>query len=62
MPNDYLKTYRDKIQAVTLGDLKRVGKKYFVSSSVKTILTGPKNITKGLNESVKHITPEERIP
>ncbi|UOG37223.1 insulinase family protein [Leptospira noguchii] len=62
MPNDYLKKYRDKIQAVTLGDLRRVGKKYFVSSSVKTILTGPKNITKGLNESIKHITPEERIP
>ncbi|EMO55687.1 M16 family metallopeptidase [Leptospira noguchii] len=62
MPNDYLKKYRDKIQAVTLDDLRRVGKKYFVSSSVKTILTGPKNITKGLNESIKHITPEERIP
>ncbi|WP_061244244.1 M16 family metallopeptidase [Leptospira noguchii] len=62
MPNDYLKKYRDKIQAVTLGDLRRVGKKYFVSPSVKTILTGPKNITKGLNESIKHITPEERIP
>ncbi|EMY77141.1 peptidase M16 inactive domain protein [Leptospira weilii serovar Ranarum str. ICFT] len=62
MPADYLKTYRDKIQAVTLGDIKRVGKKYFVNSSVKTILTGPKNITKGLNETVKHIGPEERIP
>ncbi|EMO62897.1 peptidase M16 inactive domain protein [Leptospira borgpetersenii serovar Pomona str. 200901868] len=62
MPADYLKMYRDKIQAVTLGDLKRVGKKFFVSSSVKTILTGPKDITKGLDETVKHITPEERIP
>ncbi len=62
MPEDYLRTYRDKIQAVTLGDLKRVGKKYFVSSSVKTVLTGPKDITKGLDEAVKHIAPEERIP
>ncbi|XDD51206.1 M16 family metallopeptidase [Leptospira sp. WS92.C1] len=62
MPSDYLKKYRDKIQAVTLSDLKRVGKKYFVSSSVKTILTGPKGITKGLNEVVKSISPEERIP
>ncbi|MBW0432103.1 insulinase family protein [Leptospira yasudae] len=62
MPNDYLKTYRDKIQAVSLNDLKRVGKKYFVHSSVKTVLTGPKDITKGLNETVKHIAPEERIP
>ncbi|EQA52866.1 peptidase M16 inactive domain protein [Leptospira kmetyi serovar Malaysia str. Bejo-Iso9] len=62
MPNDYLKNYRDKIQAVTINDLRRVGKKYFVHSSAKTILTGPKDITKGLNETVKHIGPEERIP
>lgn len=62
MSSDYLKNYRDKIQAVTLSDLKRVGKKYFVSSGVKTILTGPKDITKGIKETIKTIAPEERIP
>ncbi|MBM9502399.1 insulinase family protein [Leptospira sp. 201903071] len=62
MSSDYLKNYRDKIQAVTLSDLKRVGKKYFVSSGVKTILTGPKDITKGLKETTRTISPEERIP
>ncbi|PJZ53355.1 M16 family metallopeptidase [Leptospira adleri] len=62
MSSDYLKNYRDKIQAVTLSDLKRVGKKYFVSSGVKTILTGPKDITKGIKETIKTVAPEERIP
>ncbi|MBM9577685.1 insulinase family protein [Leptospira sp. 201903070] len=62
LSSDYLKNYRDKIQAVTLSDLKRVGKKYFVSSGVKTILTGPKDITKGIKEAVRTISPEERIP
>ncbi|TGK29008.1 insulinase family protein [Leptospira gomenensis] len=62
MPADYLKRYRDRIQAVTLSDLRRVGKKYFLHSSAKTILTGPKSLYKDWGDGVKTVAPEDGIP
>jgi zinc protease len=62
MPQDYLKTYRDHITKVKLEDLKRVGKEYFQENRFRTILVGPKDLTKQLSKEKFIIkNPEERI-
>jgi zinc protease len=40
LPNDYLETYRDKIQAVTVEDIQRVAKKYVKPNEAALIVIG----------------------
>ncbi len=40
LPNDYLETYRDRIQAVTIEDIQRVAKKYVKPDEAAVIVVG----------------------
>ena len=40
LPNDYLQTYRDKINAVTLDDVERVAKKYISPDKIAIVVVG----------------------
>lgn len=62
MPESYLKNYRDNMNKVTLEDIRRVGKKYFVFESLKTIIVSSPDALKNFpGESSKTIQPEENI-
>jgi len=40
LPADYLQTYRDKINAVTLDDVERVAKKYITADKIAIVIVG----------------------
>ncbi len=40
LPADYLQTYRDKVNAVTLDDVERVAKKYITSDKIAIVIVG----------------------
>ncbi|MGI8639420.1 MAG: M16 family metallopeptidase [Pyrinomonadaceae bacterium] len=40
LPNDYLQTYRDKVNAVTLDDVERVAKKYISPDKIAIVVVG----------------------
>ena len=40
LPADYLQTYRDKVNAVTLEDIERVAKKYISSDKIAIVIVG----------------------
>lgn len=40
LPNDYLQTYRDKVNAVTLDDVERVAKKYISPEKIAIVIVG----------------------
>ncbi len=62
MPRNYLKDYKREIGKITLEDLKRVGKKYFASRNLKTILVGPRESQKFLeSQESKTITVESSL-
>lgn len=58
MPRDYLKKYRSEMEAVSLKDLQRVGRLYFNSSNLRTVITGPKSLDKQLGKKISVIQPE----
>ena len=59
MPANYLNDYRKEIGKVSLEDLKRVGKKYFVYSNLKTFIVGPKESYHFLESGKSKILPME---
>ena len=62
MPKDYLKNYRENIDKVTLEDIRRVGKKYFVFENLKTIIvSSPEALKDFSKENSKTIQPEDNI-
>lgn len=62
MPDKYLQNYRTKIKSVTLDDIARVGKKYFIFDSLKTIIvSNPESLKKFKGEGIT-IQPEELLP
>ena len=62
MPKDYLKKYRENIDKVTLEDIRRVGKKYFVFENLKTIIvSSPEALKDFSKENSKTIQPEDNI-
>ncbi len=62
MPKDYLKNYRDKIQEVTLGDLKRVGRTYFRRDRLTAVISGPKTSLPAELSGQKIVGPEDPVP
>jgi zinc protease len=40
LPADYLQTYRDKVNAVTLEDVERVAKKYISPDKIAIVIVG----------------------
>ncbi|TGK18747.1 insulinase family protein [Leptospira fluminis] len=62
MPTDYLRIYRDKIQAVTLEDIKRAGRTYFKREKLTAVISGPKAVVLQTLPSSKAIGPEDPIP
>ncbi|EPG64098.1 M16 family metallopeptidase [Leptospira wolffii] len=62
MPKDYLKNYRNKIQEVTLSDLKRVGKTYFKRDKLTALISGPKSSLPSELPGQKTIGPEDPVP
>lgn len=61
MPKNYMEIYRDKIQSVTLAEIKRVGKEYFSPQLLQITIAGPKELSQSLGKKVKVIEPEEAI-
>lgn len=66
MPENYLEIYRDKIQSVTLVDLRRVGREYFQPEKLRVVVTGPRSLELGLGSTtgrkVLVVAPEEVFP
>ncbi|TGL61386.1 M16 family metallopeptidase [Leptospira sarikeiensis] len=62
MPKDYLRKYRDKIQEVSLADLKRVGKIYFRRDKLTAVVSGPKSVVSSELPGQKVVGPEDPIP
>lgn len=54
LPEDYLQTYRDKINEITLEDIERVAKKYITPEKVVVIIVGD---AKNILEQVRYLTP-----
>ncbi len=62
MPENYLKDYRNNMNKVSLEDIRRVGKKYFVFENLKTIIVSSPDALKNFSsENSKTIQPEENI-
>jgi zinc protease len=62
MPENYLRDYRDNMNKVTLDDIRRVGKKYFVFDKLKTIIVSSPDAIKSFpSERSKTIQPEDNI-
>jgi len=40
LPEDYLETYRDKVRALTPGDLLSIARKYFDSANMQIVVVG----------------------
>ncbi|MDF3820229.1 pitrilysin family protein [Leptospira sp. 96542] len=59
MPVGYLLDFRKNIEAVSLDDLKRVGKTYFKSDSLIVTIVGPKSLESNLKGQVKIMNPED---
>ncbi|MGC2235237.1 MAG: pitrilysin family protein [Pyrinomonadaceae bacterium] len=54
LPNDYLQTYRDKINEITLEDIERVAKKYITPEKIAVVIVGD---AENILEQVKYVTP-----
>ncbi|MBC7796656.1 MAG: insulinase family protein [Pyrinomonadaceae bacterium] len=55
LPSDYLQTYRDNINAVTIEDVQRVAQKYILSDKTAIVIVGD---AKSVNEQVKDFADE----
>jgi len=40
LPDDYLETYRQKVRALTLGDLLATARKYLESANMQSVVVG----------------------
>jgi zinc protease len=58
LPDDYLQTYRDKINEITLEDVERVAKKYITPEKIAVVIVGD---AKNILEQVKYLTPSIEI-
>ncbi len=58
LPDDYLQTYRDKINEINRGDVERVAKKYVTPEMVAVVIVGD---AENILEQVKHLTPNIEI-
>ncbi|MET0752525.1 MAG: pitrilysin family protein, partial [Pyrinomonadaceae bacterium] len=54
LPDDYLQTYRDKINEITLEDIERVAKKYITPEKIAVVIVGD---AENILEQVKYVTP-----
>ena len=54
LPDDYLQTYRDKINEITLEDIERVAKKYITPEKIAVVIVGD---AENILEQVRYITP-----
>jgi predicted Zn-dependent peptidase len=62
MPKDYLNIYRDKIYEVSIDDIRRVGKEYFYSTKLKSLIVSSKSNIEKFKEGEKLIyQPEDSI-
>ncbi len=61
MPADYLKNYRKRMQAVTLDDIRRVGKKYFLGENMKTVIVTNQATAEKVLPNIKPIAPEDKV-
>jgi zinc protease len=54
LPDDYLQTYRDKINEITLEDIERVAKKYITPERIAVVIVGD---AENILEQVRYLTP-----
>jgi zinc protease len=54
LPDDYLQTYRDKINEITLEDIERVAKKYITPEKIAVVIVGD---AENILEQVRYLTP-----
>ncbi|GBF49568.1 peptidase, M16 family [Leptospira ryugenii] len=62
MPTDYLPEFRDRINDVSLADIRRVGELYFNPERLTTLVVGPKDLKKSLGESFQTFQAEDILP
>jgi predicted Zn-dependent peptidase len=58
MPKGYLKKYRSEMEAVSLEDLRRVGRLYFNPDQLRTVITGPRSLENQLKKKIVLLQPE----
>jgi zinc protease len=58
LPDDYLQTYRDKIDEITIEDVSRVANRYITPEEIAVVIVGD---AKNLLGQVKHLTPSIEI-
>ena len=62
LPADYLNTYKDNMNAVTIEDLRRVGSEYFQEDKLKFLIVSTKaNIEKNYSTNSKIYQPEDSV-
>lgn len=62
LPADYLNTYKTKMNAVTIEDLRRVGSEYFQEDKLKFLIVSTKaNIEKNYSTNSKIYQPEDSV-
>lgn len=62
LPSEYLNTYKDKMNAVTLEDIRRVGNEYFLEKNLKFLIVSSKeNINKQYPGAKKIYQPEDSV-
>lgn len=54
LPDDYLQTYRDKINEITIEDIERVAKKYIAPGKIAVVIVGDAD---NILEQVRYLTP-----
>jgi zinc protease len=54
LPEDYLQTYREKINEITLEDIERVAKKYITPDKIAVVIVGDAD---NILEQVRYLTP-----
>ncbi len=62
LPSDYLNTYKDRMNAVTIEDIRRVGNDYFLEKNLKFLIVSSKeNIEKQYSGAKKIYQPEDSV-
>lgn len=61
LPENYLNTYRDKMNSVTLSDIKRVGKEMFAEEKLKFLIVSSKENIEKFYGTKKVYQPEDSV-
>jgi len=61
LPENYLNTYHDKINSVTLDDIRRVGSQYFQQDNLKYLIVSSKENIEKLYGNKKIYQPEDSV-